>query len=361
MCLLKLYYKMEELKTNAIILLKKLIKTPSFSSEEQRTALVISQWFSEHDIKFQLVKNNVWAVNKYYDISKPTLLLNSHHDTVKPNKGYTNDPWDAFEREGKLFGLGSNDAGGCLVSLMATFTHFYRRKNLKYNLLIVASAEEENSGEHGLRGILNVLPAFEVAIVGEPTKMQMAVAEKGLLVLDGKSIGVPGHAAHGLGLNSIYQAMEDVSWIKNHQFKKKSRLLGAVKMTVTQIHAGTQHNVIPAVTNFVVDVRVTDAYTNQEVLEIIQKNTICDIQARSIRHNSSSIPMEHPIVKAGLKLGLTTYGSATLSDQACLSCPSVKIGPGDTLRSHAADEYIFIEEVEEGIEMYIKLLNDVIL
>jgi len=352
---------MEGLKTKAIGLLKKLIKIQSFSGEEQRTALVISQWFSDHDIPFQAIKNNVWAVNKYYDASKPTVLLNSHHDTVKPNKGYVNDPWDAFEKDGKLFGLGSNDAGGCLVSLLATFTHFYQQENLKYNLLMVASAEEETSGVDSLRGILNELPAFDVAIVGEPTKMQMAVAEKGLLVLDGKSIGEPGHAAHGLGVNSIYQAMEDVSWIKNYAFPKKSEVLGAVKMTVTQINAGSQHNVIPAETTFVVDVRVTDAYNNQEVLEIIQKHTVCDIQARSVRHNSSAIPLEHPIVKAGIKLGLNTYGSATLSDQACLSCPSVKMGPGDTLRSHAADEFIFLEEIEEGIEIYIKLLSSVIL
>jgi len=352
---------MEGLKNRAIDLLRKLIKIQSFSGEEQRTALVISQWFSDHNIAFQSIKNNVWAVNKYYDESKPTLLLNSHHDTVKPNKGYTNDPWDAFEKEGKLFGLGSNDAGGCLVSLLAAFTHFYQQENLKYNLLMVASAEEETSGAHSLRGILNELPKFDVAIVGEPTKMQMAVAEKGLLVLNGKSIGEPGHAAHGLGINSIYQAMEDITWIKNYEFSKKSDVLGAVKMTVTQINAGSQHNVIPAETTFVVDVRVTDAYNNQEVLEIIQKNTVCDIQARSVRHNSSAIPLEHPIVKAGIKLGLNTYGSATLSDQACLSCPSVKMGPGDTLRSHAADEFIFLEEIEEGIEIYIKLLSGVIL
>ena len=239
------------LKKEAIDLLKKLIKTQSFSGEEQRTALVISQWFSDRDIAFQSIKNNIWAVNKYYDASKPTLLLNSHHDTVKPNKGYTNDPLDAFEKDGKLFGLGSNDAGGCLVSLMAIFAHFYQQENLKYNLLLVASAEEETSGENSLRGILKELPIFEVAIVGEPTKMQMAVAEKGLLVLDGKSIGEPGHAAHGLGINSIYQAMEDITWIKEYQFSKKSEVLGAVKMTVTQINAGSQHNVIPAETSFV--------------------------------------------------------------------------------------------------------------
>jgi len=352
---------MKELKKEAIELLKKMIETASFSGEEQGTATLIKQYFTKHSIPFKTSKHNVWAVNKHYDAQKPTILLNSHHDTVKPNKGYTNNPLEAFVEEGKLYGLGSNDAGGCLVSLLASFTHFYNQENLTYNLLMVASAEEESSGPDSLRTLIDQLPKFEVAIVGEPTKMQMAVAEKGLLVLDGVSVGEPGHAAHGLGVNSIYQAMEDIAWIQHYKFPKKSEVLGDVRMTVTQINAGSQHNVIPAETSFVVDVRVTDAYSNQEVLAIIQEHTVCDVQARSVRHNSSSIPLEHPIVKAGVSMGLETFGSATLSDQAGLTCPSVKMGPGDTLRSHSADEFIFLEEIEEGVDTYVKLLSEVVL
>jgi len=352
---------MNKLTKEAILLLQAMIAKPSFSSEEDETALLIMQWFSTHDIKFESNNHNVWAKNRFFDASKPTILLNSHHDTVKPNKGYTRDPFHAEVIDGKLYGLGSNDAGGCLVSLLATFAHFYNHENLKYNLVIVASAEEESSGKNGLNSMLSIIPTIDVAIVGEPTLMQLAVAEKGLLVLDCYAHGKAGHAAHGLGDNAIYKAMEAMNWIQNYQFPKVSDTLGKVKMTVTQVNAGSQHNVIPAECHFVVDIRVTDAYSNQEVLDIVKENVAVEVKARSLRLNSSSIPATHELVKAGIALGRSTYGSPTLSDQSVLSCSSLKLGPGDSLRSHTADEFIYVKEIEEGIKIYVDLLNRVIL
>jgi acetylornithine deacetylase len=318
------------------------------------------QWFSNHDIRFESDKHNVWAKNKYFDAAKKTILLNSHHDTVKPNKGYTKNPYNPEVSDGKLFGLGSNDAGGSLVSLLATFTYFYDKNDLNYNVVLVASAEEESSGLNGLNSMLQIIPPVDFAIIGEPTLMQLAIAEKGLLVLDCEAKGTSGHAAHGIGDNAIYKAIEDIHWFQNFEFPKESELLGKVKMTVTQINAGIQHNVIPATCNFVVDVRVTDAYSNQEVLDIVQSKVKCEVKARSLRLNSSSIPQDHPIVKAGIKLGRKTYGSPTLSDQAVLSCPSLKLGPGDSFRSHTADEFIYVSEIEEGIELYIKILKEIL-
>jgi len=350
----------EQLTKEAIELLKNLISKQSFSGEENETALLIMQWFSSHDIKFESDKHNVWAKNKYFDVSKKTILLNSHHDTVKPNKGYTKDPFNPEISNGKLYGLGSNDAGGCLVSLLATFTYYYERSDLKYNFVLVASAEEESSGPNGLNSMLSIIPKIDFAIIGEPTLMQLAIAEKGLLVLDCEAKGTAGHAAHGIGDNAIYNAIEDIHWFQNFEFPKISDTLGKVKMTVTQIKAGHQHNVIPANCNYVVDVRVTDAYSNKEVLEIIQSNIKSKVVARSLRLNSSSIPKKHPIVKAGIQLGRETYGSPTLSDQAVLSCPSLKLGPGQSLRSHTADEFIYVNEIEEGIELYIKILNKIL-
>ncbi len=349
-----------QLTNDAIELLQNLISKQSFSSEEDETALLIMQWFSTHDIKFESQNHNIWAKNKYFDASKPTILLNSHHDTVKPNKAYTRDPFLAEVIDGKLYGLGSNDAGGCLVSLLATFTYFYQQENLKYNLVIVASAEEENSGSNGLNSMLAVIPKIDVAIVGEPTLMQLAVAEKGLLVLDCTAHGKAGHAAHGLGDNSIYKAMEAIEWFRTFKFPNVSETLGEIKMTVTQVNAGTQHNVIPAECSFVVDIRITDAYSNAEVLAIVKENVYVEVKERSLRLNSSSIPVGHPLVKAGVALGRETYGSPTLSDQAVLTCPSLKLGPGDSHRSHTADEFIFINEIEEGIQIYVDLLNQVI-
>ena len=351
----------QKLTHNAIELLKKLIETPSFSSEEDQTAWHIEQWFKNYNVEYKRTNNNVWALNKNFDQSKPTLLLNSHHDTVKPNNGYTKDPFKAIIEDGKLYGLGSNDAGGCLVSLIAAFTYFYNQKDLKYNLVLVASAEEESSGEKGLNSMLTIIPKIDVAIVGEPTLMNLAVAEKGLVVFDAVVEGTPSHAAHPNDDNAIYNTIPVLQWFKDYKFKKTSSLLGDVKMTVTQINAGKQHNAVPADVDLVIDVRVNDKYTNAEIVEILQKEAPCDsITARSLRLNSSSIPLDHDLVKAGIEIGRTTYGSPTLSDQAVLNCPSLKLGPGDSIRSHSADEFIYLSEIEEGIKIYIELLNRVI-
>jgi acetylornithine deacetylase len=348
----------ETLTQEAITLLKALIETPSFSSEETQTALLIEKWFIQNDIPFKRENNNVWAFNKYFDVNKPTLLLNSHHDTVKPNQGYTNDPFKAIVKDGKLFGLGSNDAGGCLVSLLAAFVHFYSNENLPYNIVMVASAEEESSGKNGLNSVLKQLPELECAIVGEPTLMQLAVAEKGLLVLDVIVKGTASHAAHNNPDNPIYNAISVIEWFNTFQFEKISDVLGPVKMTVTQVTAGKQHNVVPAECHLVVDIRVNDCYNNTEILETVRKHLTAEINPRSMHLNASSIPLNHGLVLAGIALGRTTYGSPTLSDQSVLSCKSLKLGPGETLRSHSADEFIFINEIEEGIQLYIKILTD---
>jgi acetylornithine deacetylase len=325
------------------------------------TAARIEQWFTDYKMPFERSQNNIWAVNKHFDASKPTLLLNSHHDTVKPNNGYTKDPFKAQLEHGKLYGLGSNDAGGCLVSLIATFTHFYAQKNLNYNLVLVASAEEESSGAAGLNSMLSIIPKIDVAIVGEPTLMQLAVAEKGLVVFDAFVKGTPGHAAHPNADNAIYNSIEVLQWFKDFRFEKDSKSLGPVKMTVTQINAGKQHNAIPAAVELVVDVRVNDQYTNKEIVEILQKQAPCDsIEPRGLKLNSSSIPVGHPLVQAGIALGRETYGSPTLSDQSVLSCPSLKLGPGDSTRSHTADEFIYVQEIEEGITLYIQLLTKIL-
>ena len=353
--------RIEKLTIDAIALLKNLIETSSFSSEEQNTALLIESWFQEYKIAYQRAHNNVWAVNKYFDESKPTFLLNSHHDTVQPNKAYTKDPFKAIVENGKLYGLGSNDAGGCLVSLLATFTYFYHHKNLKYNLVVVASAEEESSGKNGLNSMLSIIPEVAVAIVGEPTSMQLAIAEKGLVVFDAKISGTPSHAAHLNDDNAIYNTIDVLKWFQNFQFKKTSKSLGDVKMTVTQMNAGKQHNAIPAEVELVIDVRVNDLYSNQKIAEILEKESPCTtITPRSLRLNSSFIPVEHELVKAGIALGRKTYGSPTLSDQSVLDCPSLKLGPGDSTRSHTADEFIYLQEIEEGIELYIKILEQIL-
>ena len=351
----------QKLTQEAIALLKALIETPSFSSEEDQTAKHIEQWFQNHDIPYKRSNHNVWSTNKYFEEGKPTLLVNSHHDTVKPNNRYTKDPFKAIVENGKLYGLGSNDAGGCLVSLMATFTYFYNQPNLKYNLVLVASAEEESSGTNGLNSMLSVIPKIDVAIVGEPTLMNLAVAEKGLVVFDAVVEGTPSHAAHPNDDNAIYNTIPVLQWFKDYRFEKISPILGEVKMTVSQIKAGKQHNAIPADVDLVIDVRVNDKYTNAEIVEILQKEAPCDkIIPRSLRLNSSSIPLDHELVKAGIDIGRTTYGSPTLSDQAVLSCPSLKLGPGDSTRSHSADEFIYLKEIEDGIKIYVELLNRVI-
>ena len=352
---------MTQLQDNALTLLKELIKIQSFSKEEDGTADLLEKWFADKGIVATRNRNNVWAVNQHFDAAKPTLLLNSHHDTVKPNAAYTRDPFLPTVEDGKLYGLGSNDAGGCLVGLLAAFTYFYEQENLAYNLVVAATAEEENSGENGIAFLLPLLPKIDVAIVGEPTLLDLAIAEKGLVVLDAVVKGTPGHAAHTQNTeNPINKALQELSWFDSFQFPKLSEALGAVKMTVTQINAGSQHNVVPAELHFVVDVRVTDAYTNQEVLDLVQAHSNCEIKARSLRLNSSSIDPTHPLVKAGVKLGKNTYGSPTLSDQSRLTCQSLKLGPGDSLRSHSADEFIYVQEVMDGVEFYIKLLKEVV-
>jgi len=349
-----------ELKASAIQLLTEMIETPSFSGEEKETGDLIESWLKSYDVEVNRTENNVWAVNKYFDSAKPNILLNSHHDTVKPNKAYTRDPFGASIQDGKLYGLGSNDAGGCLVSLLATFVHFYNLKDLKYNLVMVASAEEEAIRKKGLESMLNIIPPIDFAIVGEPTLLDLAVAEKGLLVLDCYAEGVPGHAAHIKDNMAIYKAIKDISWIENYVFDKVSEVLGPVKMTVTQINAGKQHNVVPSECHFVIDVRVNDKYTNLEVVDLIANHLESRVVPRSTNLNSSSIALDHPIVSAGISLGHQTYGSPTMSDQAILSCQSLKLGPGDSLRSHSADEFIYVHEIENGIDFYKNILTKII-
>ncbi|MGV3588201.1 MAG: M20 family metallo-hydrolase [Adhaeribacter sp.] len=344
----------------ALGLLKDLIAAPSFSREENQTADLINNFLVRHGIPAQRQLNNIWAFNQHYNPALPTVLLNSHHDTVKPNKGWTKDPFFPLEEDGKLFGLGSNDAGGCLVSLIATFLYFYPQKDLTYNLVLAATAEEEISGRNGIERIWPDLGNIQFALVGEPTEMHLAVAEKGLLVLDCIATGKSGHAAREEGENAIYKALPDIDWFQTYQFPKVSEYLGPVKMSVTVIQAGTQHNVVPDRCSFTVDVRVTDSYTNEEVLQIIQEKVAAEVTPRSTRLRSSSIDNNSKIVQAGLALGRKTYGSPTTSDQALIPVPSLKMGPGDSARSHTADEYIYLRELEEGIELYIRLLSQVV-
>lgn len=354
------YLAQRKLVEEALALLKRLIVIQSFSREEEQTAAVIDAFFQQKQIPCQRLKNNVWAQNRYFDPAKPTLLLNSHHDTVKPNKSWTLDPFEPLERDGKLFGLGSNDAGGCLVSLLATFAHFYARPDMAYNIVMAATAEEEVSGRDGLELLLPELPDFSFAIVGEPTDMQLAIAEKGLLVLDCTAKGISGHAARNEGDNAIYKAIQDISWLTTYQFPKVSPTLGPIKLSVTIINAGTQHNVVPDTCTFTIDVRVTEQYTLEEVIETIRANIQSEVKPRSIRLKPSSIPAEHPIVQAGIALGRHTYGSPTTSDQAVLNCSSLKCGPGHSGRSHSADEFIYLHEIGEGIQGYIQMLEQIV-
>jgi len=349
------------LQANAIDLLKQLIATPSFSKEEDNSSALIRSFLESNEVKTEQYLYNIWTKNKYFDTNKSTILLNSHHDTVKPNKGYTLDPFAAIEKGGKLFGLGSNDAGGSLVSLIATFLYFYDKENLKYNIILAATAEEEISGHNGIEVLLPQLGKMDFAIVGEPTQMQMAVAEKGLMVLDCTANGKAGHAAREEGENSIYKAITDIEWFNSYKFDKVSDLLGPVKMSVTVIETDNKaHNVVPAQCKFVVDCRVNELYTFEEMLDIIKSNVQSEINPRSTRLRSSSIALNHPIVEAGLKTGRSYYGSPTTSDKALMNFPALKIGPGDSARSHTADEYIYIDEIKNGIELYIQLLNQLL-
>lgn len=339
-----------------IQLLQQLISTPSLSREEHATADIIEQFLQKKGIPTERIGNNIIAKNKHFTEGRETVLLNSHHDTVKPVSAWTRDPFSPDIIEGKLFGLGSNDAGGCLVSLIAAFCHYFD-KQLPYNLMLIASAEEEISGKNGVELALQHLKTPpSVGIVGEPTLLQMAVAEKGLMVMDGIAHGKAGHAARDEGINALYIALDDINTLRHLDLEKKSEWLGAVKLSVTQISAGTQHNVVPDECRFVVDVRSNECYSNEEIYQIAQSKVKSELKPRSFRLNSSKIPLEHPLVLRGVKLGLSSYGSPTLSDQALMNFPTLKIGPGDSARSHTADEFIYVREIEEGIELYKKIL-----
>jgi acetylornithine deacetylase/succinyl-diaminopimelate desuccinylase-like protein len=345
----------------ALDLLTKLIAVPSFSREEEGTASLIQSFFENEGVEVQRLGNNIVVRNKHFTPDKPSVLLNSHHDTVRPNSGYTRDPFKPEIIDGRLFGLGSNDAGGPLASLIATFLHFYDRLDLRYNVVLAATAEEEISGTGGIEQIWESIAPIDFAVVGEPTLCEMATAEKGLMVLDCIARGKSGHAAREEGVNAIYAALPDIEWFRNYSFPTRSETLGDMKMTVTIINSGSQHNVVPAECKFTVDVRVTDKYTLEEALEIINKHVKCEVTPRSLRIRSSGIAMDHPLVLSAKKMGLRLYGSPTTSDQALIPAPSVKIGPGDSARSHSADEFIYLREIEKGINTYITLLSNVIL
>jgi len=354
----------------AVTLLKGLIAIPSFSREEDKTADLIEAFLQEEGIPAHRYLNNVWALNKHFDPAKPIILLNSHHDTVKPNPQYTKHPFQPVVEDGKLYGLGSNDAGGCLVSLIATFIHFYPQENLPFNLVLAATAEEEITGHYGIEALLlhqeflqslgqqsTPMQAF-AAIVGEPTQMELAIAEKGLLVLDCTVHGKAGHAAREEGENAIYKALQDIQWFQQYRFDKVSEWLGPVKMSVTVVHTENKaHNVVPAICQFVVDIRINDCYTHEEVLAIIRQHVQAEVKPRSARLRSSRIALDHPLVQAGVALGRKPYGSPTCSDKALMPFPALKMGPGNSARSHTADEYIFLEEIKQGIEGYIALLQ----
>ena len=346
----------------AIEVLSALIRLPSFSKAEQQTGDFLQHWISGKGISTKRFGHNVLAFNKHFDAAKATILLNSHHDTVKPNSGYTKNPFEPEMLDGKLYGLGSNDAGGCLVSLLMAFQHFYDQPNLKYNLLFVASAEEEISGVNGIERVLPQIPQIDFAIVGEPTLLQLAIAERGLMVLDCVATGKAGHAAREEGENALYKAMKDIEWFRTHSFENVSPFLGPVKMTVTSIETENQaHTIVPAQCKFIVDVRVNELYAMDELLNIIGENVQCEVAPRSTRLKSTIISQDHPIVKAGISLGKTCYGSPTTSDKALMRFPALKAGPGDSARSHTADEFIYLEEIKQGIEFYISLLSKVLI
>ncbi len=350
--------ELQNLQDKAIELLKELIATPSFSKEENDTAELICAYFETNEIPFSRIGNNVYAKNKYYDPAKQSILLNSHHDTVRPNKAYTNDPFQPIVKDGKIFGLGSNDAGGCLVSLMATFLHFYNVENLNHNVVFAASAEEEISGVNGIELVLPYLGQIDFGIVGEPTKLEMAVAERGLMVIDCTAMGRAGHAARNEGENALYKAIEDIEWIRNYQFEKVSPLLGESRMSVTVIETeNRQHNVVPSQCKYVIDVRVNELYSFEEILEALRNNLKSQFKPRTTRMKSTSIPLNHPLVQAGIALGRGYFGSPTTSDKALMPFPALKMGPGDSARSHTADEYIYADEIRDGIKTYIELLN----
>lgn len=357
-----------QLQEAAILLLQRLIRTPSFSREEDKSAVIIKNFLQDRDIETVQIGNNIIAKNVNFDSSKPCLLLNSHHDTVNPNYAYTLDPFNPLIRDGKLYGLGSNDAGASLVSLVMAFLHYHKQEDLPFNLVLAASAEEEISGSGGIEMVLNS-KAFAAytsydkganwsAIVGEPTLMEMAVAEKGLLVIDAYAYGQAGHAAREEGVNALYIAMQDIQLLAGLQMEEVSPFLGPVKATVTVIDTeNKQHNVIPAVCHFVIDVRLNELYQPEAMLKYLQQNMKSELKARSMRLRPTAIALEHPLVKAGLALGKTCYGSPTTSDKALMPFPALKMGPGDSARSHTADEFIYLEDIRTGVAAYISFLE----
>lgn len=347
---------MQEMLSAALDLLKRLIATPSFSKEESGTAGILFDFLERHSIRAFRQGNNVWARSAHWNEAKPVLLLNSHHDTVKPVSSWTRDPFTPTIEGSRLYGLGSNDAGASLVSLIAVFLELRQRTDLAVNLLLAATAEEEISGAGGVAALLPELGRIDAAIVGEPTSLRMAVAERGLMVIDAEAIGKAGHAAREEGVNAIYLAADAIQKIRALEPEKISPLLGKVKMTVTQIEAGRQHNVVPDLCRMVIDVRSNECYQNEELFHWLQQRLDIRLTARSFRLNASGIPMDHPLVQSGLNLGLPYFGSPTLSDQALMPFPSLKIGCGDSARSHTADEYIELQEIEDGISVYRDLI-----
>lgn len=339
---------------DTIDLLKNMIRIPSFSRDEGAVADFLERWMLTEGFEARRLGNNLWIESGPAD-GRPTILLNAHIDTVKPASGYTRDPFTPEIEDGCLYGLGSNDDGGSLVALLETYSRLIQKEQ-PYRLIFSATAEEEVSGKGGLDLILPELGLIDFGVMGEPTGMRMAVAERGLMVLDCTAYGKSGHAARNEGVNAIYKAIEDIQWFKSHSFDRVSDFLGAVKMSVTQINAGTQHNVVPDKCTFVVDVRPNGMYTNPELLEMIKSSVSCEVKERSTRIGSSHLPMDHPAVVRGLSLGLEPFGSPTTSNQALCHFPTLKIGPGDSARSHSANEYIRLDEIGEGIETYVALL-----
>lgn len=342
--------------SEAVGLLKALISIPSMSREEEQAADFLQNYIETEGVQTGRKGNNVWCMSPMFDLKRPTILLNSHIDTVKPASGWRKAPFTPQEENGKLYGLGSNDAGASVVSLLQVFLQLCRTEQA-YNLIYLASCEEEVSGKGGIESVLSALPPISLAIVGEPTEMHPAIAEKGLMVLDITATGRSGHAAREEGDNAIYKVLDDIAWFRDHRFEKVSPLLGPVKMSVTVINAGTQHNVVPDRCTFVVDVRSNELYSNEELFAEIQKNISCKAEARSFRLNSSRIAESHPFVQKAMSLGRVPFGSPTLSDQSLMSFPSVKLGPGRSSRSHTADEYIVVKEIEEAIGLYMEILD----
>ena len=354
---LSLIMEYKESYTDAIDLLKRLISTPSVSRQEQDAADVLSDYIKQYEhFTIHREGNNLWIIDPHYDEQRPTLLLNAHIDTVRPVNSWERNPFLPVVEDDCLYGLGSNDCGGGLVSLLQVF-RLLTEKQQQYNLIYLASAEEEVSGINGIRRVLPLLPKVDVAIVGEPTGMQPAIAEKGLMVLDVTCKGVSGHAARQEGVNAIYEALDDLNWLRNYRFEKVSDLLGPTLMNVTVINAGTQHNVIPDKCTFTVDIRTNEYYRNEDVYDFIKNHLKGEAKARSFHLHSSCIDREHPIVKRCVAMGMQPFGSPTLSDQALMPFPSLKLGPGESSHSHSADEYIRLSEIENGINTYMKLLD----